>query len=348
MNQQKLVSIIVPIYNTEKFLNNCMYHLLNQTYRNTEIILVNDGSTDNSAQICEKYKKVDSRIKYLYQKNSGVASARNYGLNYSSGQYVIFIDSDDYIDLNCIETCMDIILRYDLDIIKFSLLKELGFITKNTTFFSRCGEVIKKEDYNRKVYSKILYENNLSNVCGCIIKSSLIKNLRFNDNLLVGEDFLFMVEAVVRSKNIFFLDKNFYHYNVNLDSLTHDFNSTNALNKFSSSFNAFNQVTDILLNQNYIFKEEDSNKYNEILMSNILNNISYLKYHSYCKYIDEIKEDCFYKACQERNIFKLSKKVIKLLDKKYFTFIKYKINKKIKNLLILFLIKVNVNRSLKE
>lgn len=93
----ELVSVIVPIYNATAYLADCIDHLISQTYKNIEIILVNDGSKDNSGEICKQYTIRDSRIKYLEQENSGVGAARNAGLKIATGQYVMFCDSDDYI-----------------------------------------------------------------------------------------------------------------------------------------------------------------------------------------------------------------------------------------------------------
>ena len=92
------LSIIVPVYNVDKYLERCIRSILNQTYENFEIILVNDGSTDNSGIICENYSKVDSRIRVIHKKNEGVSSARNIGVDNAKGKYIGFIDPDDYIN----------------------------------------------------------------------------------------------------------------------------------------------------------------------------------------------------------------------------------------------------------
>ncbi|MEG2898607.1 MAG: glycosyltransferase, partial [Eubacterium sp.] len=94
----KLISLIIPIYNSEKFLDRCIQSIINQTYKNIEIILVNDGSIDQSLEICQLYKKRDNRIVIINKKNGGVGSARNIGLQKAKGDYIGFIDSDDYID----------------------------------------------------------------------------------------------------------------------------------------------------------------------------------------------------------------------------------------------------------
>ena len=99
----KLISVIVPVYNTEKYIEKCVMSILNQTYKNLEIILIDDGSTDNSPQICDSLAEKDNRITVIHQPNGGVSSARNIGLDNTHGDYITFVDSDDYIEPNMIE-----------------------------------------------------------------------------------------------------------------------------------------------------------------------------------------------------------------------------------------------------
>ena len=104
---KNLVSIIVPVYNTEKYLSKCLDSLIKQTYKNLEIILIDDSSTDNSIAICKDYQKKDERIKIYQKENGGPASARNYGLEKARGEYILFIDSDDYIDIKAVSLLID-------------------------------------------------------------------------------------------------------------------------------------------------------------------------------------------------------------------------------------------------
>ena len=111
------LSIIVPIYNVEKYLSRCIESILNQTFKDFELILVNDGSTDNCKEICEKYKRMDSRIIVANKKNGGLSSARNLGIDISKGDYIGFVDSDDFIDVHMYEILLNTINAYDSDIV---------------------------------------------------------------------------------------------------------------------------------------------------------------------------------------------------------------------------------------
>ena len=114
--KDRLVSIIVPVYNVEKYLSKCIEILINQTYTNIEILLINDGSTDNSKKICEQFKEKDSRIKLINKENGGLSDARNKGLQEAIGKYIAFVDSDDYVEKNYIETLYSLITKFNSEI----------------------------------------------------------------------------------------------------------------------------------------------------------------------------------------------------------------------------------------
>ena len=118
------VSIIVPVYNVEKYLHKCINSLITQTYRNLEIILIDDGSTDASGQICDEYALIDDRIIVLHQKNAGAAAARNAGIMRATAEYVHFMDADDWLDVNTFEIVAEKILQSKVDIVKFNYIRE--------------------------------------------------------------------------------------------------------------------------------------------------------------------------------------------------------------------------------
>ena len=116
MKKQDLISIVVPIYNVEKYLEKCINSIIIQTYKNIEIILVNDGSTDSSGKICDIYLKIDKRIKVVHKKNGGLSDARNVGIENAKGKYIAFIDSDDFLDSDFIEILYNLIIEYNADV----------------------------------------------------------------------------------------------------------------------------------------------------------------------------------------------------------------------------------------
>ena len=130
---EELVSIIVPIFNVDKYLEKCIKSIINQTYRNLEIILINDGSTDNSYQICKKYSEQDSRIVLIDKQNGGSASAKNYGLKIAKGDYISFVDSDDFVELDMIEYMVNTIKKFNTDIVQCEFVN----LYKNTTAFGQ-------------------------------------------------------------------------------------------------------------------------------------------------------------------------------------------------------------------
>lgn len=187
----KLISIIMPVYNAEKYLNRSIKSIMNQTYNNIEIILVNDGSTDNSLEICTSYQEKDKRIKLINQENKGVSFARNKGIDEATGDYIMFIDSDDYIEKNMIEDMVAKITKDDIDLVISGI--KMNYIRK--------GQVVGEEKYQLKdkMYSieemlnDILIDIDLICICGpcCkLYKTEILKNskIKFTNEFTMGED----------------------------------------------------------------------------------------------------------------------------------------------------------------
>lgn len=166
-----LISVIVPIYNVEKYLDRCVDSIINQTYKNLEIILVDDGSPDNCPQMCDDYAKKDSRIKVVHKENGGLSDARNVGMEVATGEYVSFIDSDDYISLDFYETLLETIVDNDSDIVECGVVKfyenrkfdEYSDDLKVTNYDTLDGleGLINENPFKQHVWNK-LYKTNIA------------------------------------------------------------------------------------------------------------------------------------------------------------------------------------------
>ena len=124
MNMSPLVSVVIPVYNVESYLRQCMDSVVNQTYRNLEIVCVNDGSPDRSIDILREYEQKDKRIKIIEIENQGLSGARNVGTAHCTGDYLIYLDSDDWIDFDTVEVALKAVTEYDVDIVLWNYVKE--------------------------------------------------------------------------------------------------------------------------------------------------------------------------------------------------------------------------------
>ena len=197
----KKISIIVPIYNEEENLRKCIESLINQTYKELEIILINDGSTDKSKEIIESFK--DKRIVAIHKKNTGISDTRNTGIDKSTGDYIMFVDSDDYLELNCIERLIETAEKENSEIVMFNYYLE----TPSKRIEIKLPKI---EARNLKEDKDLLTKIHLG-PCTKIFKAELIKDNLFPLNLKY-EDVPFVVEAVIKAGKISFVPNYLYHY----------------------------------------------------------------------------------------------------------------------------------------
>ena len=222
----KKVSIIVPVYNVEQYLNKCIDSILNQTYRNIEVILINDGSIDNSREICDKYAKIDHRITVIHKENGGVSFARNVGLSLSSGDYIMFIDSDDWIEKDTLSILLEIQNENDYDVIMFGICRE-NKITEKTTYSSLESESFVGKDKLMSFFPKLIKRELMNSLCNKMYKASIIKKnkIKFNESINIAEDTLFNSEIFLKITSFYILDKCMYHYIIrDVESLTKRYN----------------------------------------------------------------------------------------------------------------------------
>ena len=207
MKRKPLISVIIPVYNVEQFIEKCLETVINQTYKNIEILIVNDGSTDKSKSICELYQKKDNRIKLFNKKNGGLSDARNYAIDYLKGEYVTFIDSDDYVEEDFIEHLYELIEKYDVDISVCSY----SVISKNKII--ECGKKYESKKMNKvEAYRNMLEENGFSvSAWGKLYKSSLFNNIRYPKGKLC-EDNGTTYKLMDQVDYIYFSNRELYKY----------------------------------------------------------------------------------------------------------------------------------------
>lgn len=208
MKGNYLVSIVVPIYNVEKYLERCLNSLINQTYKNIEILLINDGSTDESEIICLKYIKKDSRIKYYKKENGGLSSARNKGIAVSMGKYISFIDSDDYVRNDMIETLLYYIVKNDADIVECNYyeVRTNGKITEKKKNYR-----IKSYNSSEAIKSLIDNESITPTAWNKLYNRQLFNNIKYTENIF-HEDEDIIIKLLIKSKKIVSIPDCLYFY----------------------------------------------------------------------------------------------------------------------------------------
>ncbi len=246
-----LISVIIPVYNSDKYLKTCVNSIIKQSYQNLEIIIINDGSTDNSLEICNFFKERDDRIVVINQTNKGVSYSRNFGVSIAKGEYIIFIDSDDYIDQNMIEIMHDMLKKENADIVRCA-----NDIVNDTKIIKH--ERIPESFSNRKIGKKEydLVYNLIFDISGkkinCYTPLLLFKKKicpLFDENIKYMEDTLFYIKLLQKSENIFFLNKEFYHYRDNSESSSK--NVKNVYNNLKDMILVFNKLKNELLPKNH-------------------------------------------------------------------------------------------------
>ena len=216
---EALVSIIVPVYNVEKYLNKCIDSILNQTYRNIEVILVDDGSPDNCGNICDEYAIKDRRVKVFHIENGGVSNARNTGIENSTGEYIGFVDADDILFPQMYEKLLNEAVKEDADIVQcnYCYLFEDG----STKPMRRKIKTRKIEE--EQTVTTFFDEDIYPLVATKLFKSSLLNNIRFNVNLKIAEDRLFMHDCCRKALKIVLLEDVYYYYFQRETSVMHVF-----------------------------------------------------------------------------------------------------------------------------
>ncbi len=278
-------SFIIPVYNSEKFLEKCINSILMQTYNDYEIIVVDDGSNDNSSAICKNFSKKDNRIIYLNSNHKGVSNARNIAINNSKGEYIIFVDSDDYISHECLER-----------------INKLIDITRKDAYISNFETVIDKGTnrllYDRKLDGKIINGSSMRKVQKYIIESKIVftvwrfiikREIVVNNNLyfingIVHEDEEWVVKMLNNIKNLYYIPFNYYNYRLHNNSITSRINLYNIYSYLEVSKLLCQYAMEEKINYKrnfYLYYSRKLGKY----ASKLLNDFVEIKRNGKCKNI---------------------------------------------------------------
>ncbi len=208
--KEELITIIIPVYKVEEYLERCIESIINQTYNNLEIILVDDGSPDNCGKICDEYQTKDKRIKVIHKENGGVSAARNDGIEASSGQYIAFIDSDDYINKEYIEGLYSNLKKNDCDI-------SICSYNETNEYTYSIQETIESEAHvynSEQIMEKLLYQREIYTSVWCkLFKRELFENVVFPIESNIGEDLATVYKLIAKSKKIVYSNaKNYYYF----------------------------------------------------------------------------------------------------------------------------------------
>lgn len=292
---EQLISIIVPVYNAEKTISCCIDSIIAQTYANWEAILIDDGSSDESGHICDEYAKKDKRFCVIHQQNCGASTARNIGIEHANGEWITFVDADDYIDNNYL-----IDLKTGITSNSALIIQGLKQIKDGKLFNSIVFEdgIIEKKDFKIAFEEKKIFEYGYS--VAKLYNTQIIKNnhIRFNKDISYSEDLIFMLEYILYCDYINYIDGANYNYIVDNSILSQRYNSfkdeyrlfiefNNTINKICNTFR-FNQTKEIqqysaLILIRSILSLYKKNKYNR---QERLNHVNYIK----GKYYDYIQK----------------------------------------------------------
>ena len=306
-DKETLVSIIVPVYNTPvNYLEKCFNSILNQSYKNIEIIIVNDGSSKEITDFCNDFFRNYDNCKIIYQENSGVSVARNNGIKNSSGSYISFIDSDDYIEENYIEEMLKKIYKNKADII-FTSANKMYSNKKEKQIIKECNKdflVCNKENKEFSPYNLDL----MGTVWGKLYKKSVIENIEFNSNLKIGEDIDFNFRVFNSNLKYLYINSYSYNYVINDKSVLRGFN----LDKIESYEKTLEAIKSYIEN----IKDKDIKNtyylwgctfYRVIAMNYVFNKKNEMTFKEKVQFLKDLKEKSVYKECLEKANLKILK-----------------------------------------
>lgn len=311
MSKKPKISVVVPVYNCEKYLSRCVQSLIAQDFCDFECHLIDDGSTDSSPALCDEVCKKDSRFFAVHQKNGGVSHARNTGILKACGEYIVFLDGDDFLEPNTLRLGIEKAEKYDCDVVIWKTISEGTFVNNS----SLCGEISLKEiesdsDQVRNVWNKM-------------IRKSLIleHDLRFDTRISTAEDTLFSYEVLFFSRKTYLLNESLYHYCNTQDSIMHSIS-----NKMISDYCFAVKELELFSEQNPSFPKEKLVEFMSLWKMFYIKNMDKIDFRNLLdtfpnaneKILIELSDDLYMKKCfllaLNRHFFMAA------LMKKYYTF----------------------------
>lgn len=331
------ISIIIPTYNAEKHIKKCIDNLLTQSYKNFEIVVVNDASTDDTLSIIESIK--DDKVKIInLSSNSGAYYARKTGIKNATGDYILFVDSDDYIENNALKNLVNYINKYSADIVRFRYITEPSKIESNIIFNNEKKPFFIEKKLDKRIVDELLKTNNLNNLWSMIVKKELITDDKIINRFSMGEDHIQACYIYSNANKILFVDDIYYHYcdnptgtmkNIKVDviknnlidllycnDLMHEIiKEWNVENEYYNLIDSrtFNAITDVMYSKLYSTNSYNREKVDDILFflnnnkdyNNLKSRISNLKklflYNNIRRNIKKIIFNCYKKALYQAN-----------------------------------------------
>lgn len=315
----KLVSIIIPAYNCEKYISKCINSVVNQTYKNIEIIIIDDGSKDNTLEICSNFSKKNKKIKVFSKENGGVSSARNLGLSKAKGEFINFIDSDDYVEINYIEKLVENLLNTNSDISVCGFVDEdLEGISlhysENKSNFSYGVKDFKEDYFIPYVCWQILFKKEL------LYRGN--KRILFNEKVYIKEDLSFIYQLTSNSEQISIIPDVLYHSVNREDSLSNKALTVQEFDKYYTSLIAYEEMINCTKNIERLNKLTLLSTYKECIRMKEYMKLKNIKDEDKNIFINKMMDICYINLKNHKLLFK---EIIIINLIKYFPYIYLKL-----------------------
>lgn len=310
-NSEILISILVAVYNMQDTIDRCIQSLINQTMKSIEIVIVDDGSSDGSGEICDGYAAEDTRVRVIHQKNCGLSATREVCLNNASGQYISFVDSDDWCELDMCEKLYKEAIKSSADLVFFSAYRHrqdgVAVICNLPIPIGQYAIADLYDCYILPLYGDMHHDQLITTgyIWCCLFKTEMLKDIKFYKDVFLHEDEIMILQSFMRAKSLYITDQPFYHYNRM---------SSNSLSKRSTYWNGYWD------NMTEVFKAKK--EFAEVLFAHENAYMGRLITYLYLKFLRSIRNETHYENPAGFwgglvNVYKLRYKKLLFENKKY-------------------------------